>query len=177
MWAIHAAADGRLWYGGDLTHIGARRLSGFGRLSVADTVPPTVPGELTATSVLDDAVTLSWTASTDDRGLRHYAVLRDGIQVATTDSTTFVDTTVAPDTVYGYEVEAIDEQSNRSGPSSLLSVTTQPTIVLTDLIEPGAIWSIWTTGPTRRTPGASRRSTTAHGRAARPSSVTAMATR
>jgi chitodextrinase len=92
-----------------------------------DTQPPTAPTGLTATSVTHAAVSLSWGASTDDTGVAHYAVARDGVDIATTATTSYTDTTVSPSTAYTYVVHAVDAAGNRSAASNQVSVTTPAT--------------------------------------------------
>ncbi|MCF6737730.1 hypothetical protein E9565_21690, partial [Blastococcus sp. KM273129] len=69
---------------------------------------------------------MSWSASTDDVGVASYRVSRDGAVVAEAVSggTSFVDTTVAAGTEYGYTVSAVDAAGNRSAESAPVSVTT-----------------------------------------------------
>ncbi len=71
-----------------------------------------------------DELVLAWSASTDDVGVDHYVVYRDGVEVDTTTATSFTDATVEPDTMYGYTVVAVDAAGNASDPSDILSVTT-----------------------------------------------------
>src|ERR1022692_398477 len=91
-----------------------------------DTQPPTTPTGLTATSVTASAVSLSWTASTDNVGVAGYTVYRNGTAIGTTGgtTTTYTDSTVAPSTSYSYTVDAFDAAGNHSPQSSALPVTT-----------------------------------------------------
>jgi chitodextrinase len=89
-----------------------------------DTQPPSVPTGLMTTSVTSSSVGLSWSPSTDNVGVAGYDVLRNGAQVGTTSSTSFTDSTVAPNTTYQYSVEAFDAAGNNSGPGPSLPVTT-----------------------------------------------------
>ncbi len=92
-----------------------------------DTEPPTAPAGLAATSVTHAAVSLSWGASTDDVGVTHYAVARNGVDIATATGTSYTDTTVSPSTTYSYVVRAVDAAGNRSPASNEISVTTPAT--------------------------------------------------
>jgi len=94
-----------------------------------DTVAPTAPTNLTATAVSSNQVGLSWTASTDDVGVAGYQVLRGGVQVATTSSTSYTDNGVAGSMTYQYSVVATDEAGNVSGPSNTVTVTTSSTVL------------------------------------------------
>ena len=95
----------------------------------ADTVPPSAPVLATpqaSTSSAGPAVALSWTASTDDRGLAGYRVRRDGVVVSgdlAASALTWTDTSVQPSTTYAYAVEAFDAWGNAT-PSNIQSVTT-----------------------------------------------------
>jgi chitodextrinase len=89
-----------------------------------DTTPPSAPSGLVANAPSPLSVDLSWEPSTDDVGVSHYAVSRNGAQIGTTASTTYSDTTVAPGTTYGYSVTAHDAVGNASAPSPSVTATT-----------------------------------------------------
>ncbi|NND74103.1 MAG: hypothetical protein HKN44_03765 [Ilumatobacter sp.] len=46
-----------------------------------DTSPPRTPRDLAATLLPDDSVDLTWTASTDNVGVDHYIVFRNGVEI------------------------------------------------------------------------------------------------
>lgn len=107
------------------------RIRGLG-VSTADTAPPTVPANLTASDVQCNSVTLTWNASSDNVGVTEYRVYRDTILIATvlvavplTPTYTYTDTTVAASTSYTYSVSAVDAATNESSQQvPPLSVTT-----------------------------------------------------
>ncbi|MFF5296531.1 carbohydrate binding domain-containing protein [Paractinoplanes globisporus] len=92
-----------------------------------DTTAPSTPGGLTA-SVDHVTVTLSWTASTDDRGVTGYEITRSGgsggTVVLTSGYNTYIDGSLAPLTTYGYVVRAVDAAGNLSAAGNAKSVTT-----------------------------------------------------
>lgn len=90
----------------------------------ADTEPPTAPTGLTATPAGSTEVDLSWTGSTDNAGVDHYSIVRDGTQVAVTTGTTYADTTVSPSSTYAYSIVAVDVAGNTSAPSNTATATT-----------------------------------------------------
>jgi len=92
--------------------------------SQPDTTPPSAPTDLAASLVSASAVSLTWTASTDNVGVTGYLVLRNGAQIGTSSGTSYSDGSVAASTSYGYTIEAVDAAGNVSAPSSTLSVTT-----------------------------------------------------
>jgi chitodextrinase len=96
-----------------------------------DTIRPTAPSGLTATSVGTN-VNLAWTASSDDVGVFEYDVLRDGVVIGTSKSTSYSDTTVSPTTTYTYTVMARDASGNVSDPSNEAVITTPaaPTLLV-----------------------------------------------
>jgi glucose/arabinose dehydrogenase len=96
----------------------------------ADTVPPTAPSGL-AGSASGTTVTLKWTASTDNTGVRAYDIYRTGTKVGTVTgtatsapATTFVDSGLTATTAYQYYVVARDAQANVSARSNTATVTT-----------------------------------------------------
>ncbi|NGO67409.1 chitinase [Streptomyces sp. SB3404] len=78
---------------------------------------PSAPGTPTASDVTDTGVKLSWTAATDDKGVKNYDVLRDGQQVATVEGLNYTDSGLKPGTDYAYTVRARDT-ADQTGPSS-----------------------------------------------------------
>ncbi len=88
-----------------------------------DSQPPTAPGSLSAVPQGSTAVALSWTASSDNRGVAGYRVYRGGALVGATTSLAYNDAGLAPATTYSYEVIAFDAAGNVS-PAAAASATT-----------------------------------------------------
>jgi hypothetical protein len=82
-----------------------------------DSQAPTAPDALGHTFTPGGAVRLAWRQSSDNVGVRGYPVLRDGVQIATTTSTFFEDTTASAGS-HVYTVHADDAAGNRSAASS-----------------------------------------------------------
>ncbi|MFI6489837.1 glycosyl hydrolase family 18 protein [Streptomyces sp. NPDC050564] len=78
---------------------------------------PSAPGTPTASSITDTSVKLSWTAASDDKGIKNYDVLRDGAKVATVTTTSYSDTGLTAGTDYSYTVQARDT-ADQTGPAS-----------------------------------------------------------
>ena len=81
----------------------------------ADTTPPSSPASLSVSSVSQTAVSLSWSASTDDVGVSGYRLFRDGSQVGTSTTTSFSFTGLTCATTYTLGVAAVDAAGNASG--------------------------------------------------------------
>jgi chitinase len=79
--------------------------------------PPSAPGTPTASGITDTSVNLSWSAATDDKGVKNYDVLRDGAKVATVTGTSYTDTGLTAGTDYSYTVQARDT-ADQTGPAS-----------------------------------------------------------
>jgi Gametolysin peptidase M11 len=96
-----------------------------------DTVPPSPPADLTATGASATAVSLAWTAATDDVAVTGYRILRNGVVVANTTATAWTDTGRPPSTAAVYDVIALDRAANASAPAeatgATLPDTTPPT--------------------------------------------------
>lgn len=90
-----------------------------------DATPPSTPTGLSATAVSSSAISLSWTASTDNTAVAGYNVFRNGSLIATSTSTNYTDTGLAASTQYTYTVSAYDGQGNTSGLSTPATTTTQ----------------------------------------------------
>lgn len=98
-----------------------------------DTTAPSTPTGLSG-SASGTTVTLMWTASTDDVGVRAYDIYRDGTKVGSVTgtatlppNTTFVDSGLAGSTAYRYAVTARDAAGNTSAQSTAVAVTTAAT--------------------------------------------------
>jgi chitodextrinase len=110
----------------------------------ADTIPPSTPGTPTTISVTSSQVGLSWTASTDNVGVVGYRVVRDGSVIATVSGTSYTDTTVSPNTTYGYQVVAYDAAGNTAASGTLTVITPVAGALFSDGFETGDL-SQWTT--------------------------------
>jgi chitodextrinase len=97
---------------------------GWGGGTGGDTSPPTTPTGLVASNVSANEIDLSWTASSDNVGVAGYDVLRDGVQIGSSTTTSYTDLSVNPATTYQYQVRAVDDSENVSGLSNILTVTT-----------------------------------------------------
>lgn len=89
-----------------------------------DTTPPTAPTNLKSTEQSSTFITLAWTASTDDAGISHYEVLRNGVKVGSTIDKSFSDYELEADTEYQYVIRAVDTSGNYTD-SAAISTTTK----------------------------------------------------
>lgn len=96
-----------------------------GAAPVPDTTSPSIPTNLTATTVSYYQINLSWSASTDNVGVTGYRIYRGGIQIGTSTTATYSDVNASPSTTYTYTVSAYDSAGNISNQSSSASATTQ----------------------------------------------------
>ncbi len=94
-------------------------------LASSDTEAPSIPTGLTLNSISANAVSFSWTPSTDTQGtVVLYHILRDGSEIGTSTVASYTDNTVAADTGYVYNVTAEDNANNESAISANLNVDT-----------------------------------------------------
>lgn len=89
-----------------------------------DLTPPSVPTNVSAVGVSASQINVSWTASTDNVGVSGYKVYRNGVQVATTASTSYSDAGLSELTTYTYEISAYDAMGNESAKSTQATGTT-----------------------------------------------------
>lgn len=87
-----------------------------------DTQAPSTPTGVKAETG-SGKMSLSWTASTDNTEVKSYKVLRNGVLVGTSSTTTYVDLTAAADTKYSYQVQAVDAAGNVSPASAAITAT------------------------------------------------------
>lgn len=78
---------------------------------------PSAPGTPAASNITDTSVKLTWTAATDDKGIKNYDVKRDGTTVATVTGLTYTNTGLTAGTDYTYTVVARDT-IDQTGPAS-----------------------------------------------------------
>ncbi|MEU9477065.1 glycoside hydrolase family 18 chitinase [Streptomyces sp. NPDC048191] len=78
---------------------------------------PSAPGTPTASGITDTSAKLSWSAATDDKGVKNYDVLRDGKVVGTVTTTSYTDSGLTAGTDYSYTVQARDT-ADQTGPVS-----------------------------------------------------------
>lgn len=91
----------------------------------SDTTPPSIPTDLFANAISSAQIDLAWSASTDNRAVAGYRVLRNDSQIATlADVTEFEDTGLNASTEYAYTIEAMDGAGNISGQSAVAIATT-----------------------------------------------------
>jgi hypothetical protein len=66
----------------------------------AENTAPTIPGNLNASAVSGTQINLSWTASSDNTGVRGYGIYRDGVLINTVEKNTlsYSDTNLVPST-------------------------------------------------------------------------------
>src|SRR3989344_5467863 len=114
-------------------------LSGGG-CCITDTTPPSIPTNLSATSLPTSQIGLSWSSSADNVGVTGYRVERctgstctNFVQIAVPTVTSYVDSSITLATTYRYRVRAVDAAGNLSGYSSIISITSDSAL-------PGTVW-------------------------------------
>ncbi|EJR28446.1 MULTISPECIES: lytic polysaccharide monooxygenase [Bacillus cereus group] len=114
-----------------------------------DTEAPTIPTKLEATADTTK-IKLKWEASTDNVGVSHYNVYRNGEKLAPVTETEFEDVNLTPETEYTYEVSAVDKSGNESAKTMPLRIKTEKTPDL-DTEAPTAPTSLHSMGETETT--------------------------
>jgi len=115
---------------------------------VTETTPPSTPTGLTAASVGEDFVNLTWTPSTDNVAVAGYRLLKGGMVIDASPTNSALDTDVAPNTRYTYQVSAYDTSGNKSAASANYSVWTLPLRPTLSTIVPNKAAGVWhTSGP------------------------------
>ncbi|QRK13019.1 PHB depolymerase family esterase [Archangium violaceum] len=104
---------------------------GLDGAAAPDDQPPSTPADLTAPAWTSNSVSLNWSLSTDNVGVSGYDILRapgaaggSFVQVATSPTTSFVNSGLSPNTTYRYQVRARDAAGNASLVSNTVTVTT-----------------------------------------------------
>ncbi|NOU69136.1 hypothetical protein GC096_34545 [Paenibacillus sp. LMG 31461] len=107
-----------------------------------DTTAPTPPANVTAVSPYATRVDLTWDASIDNAGVSGYTIYRNGVEIATlnTTVTTYTDLAVSGPTAYTYMIKAFDPAGNSA--SSTVSLTTSDIIFYEGFESGNSIWTI-----------------------------------
>ncbi len=138
VWALHGDDNGCLWVGGDISRIttvagGNRAAGGFAKFCEdnggVDSQAPVAPTNLVQTRAEDHKIVIRWDRASDNVGVDHYEISRDGTVIATkADSGSglywFTDVSLSVGTEYQYEVVAVDGVGNRSAAATLSAATT-----------------------------------------------------
>jgi len=96
----------------------------LGVTGAPDVTPPSQPQDLIANAVSTSQINLTWTASTDNVSVLAYRIYKDGIFIATSSLTNYSSTGLSADTLYTYNVSAVDTSYNESAQSSNASAQT-----------------------------------------------------
>ena len=87
-----------------------------------DTTAPTAPTNLAESNTTITSVDLSWTASTDNIGVKNYSIYKDDTALVTTSSVTHTVSGLTANTTYAFKVKARDAAGNESGFSNVINV-------------------------------------------------------
>lgn len=91
--------------------------------SSVDSSPPSAPGSLSASGQGQNSVTISWAASSDNRGVVGYKTFLNGSQAGSTGSTSYTFGGLSCGTNYTFAISAYDAAGNDSGQSSIQTST------------------------------------------------------
>lgn len=124
-----------------------------GTTPVPDTIAPTAPTNVAASTITTTSLNLSWTASTDNLSVTGYDVYMNGILKTTVTSTSASITGLTPATTYSFYVIAKDLAGNNSASSTTLNSTTNsldttaptsPTNLVASTITANSLQLTWT---------------------------------
>lgn len=118
-----------------------------------DPVPPTAPGNLRVTDRTGDAVTLAWSASTDDVGVVGYEVFQDGAKVKDVAETSATIDGVPIGQPVTFKVRAIDQQGLPSPFSDEVTIPADVSDPLQFALKGSSQLRTLTTGPVPVTGG------------------------
>ncbi|MBI9041999.1 endonuclease [Lutibacter sp.] len=96
---------------------------------VADTEAPTAITDLNAASITNTTASLSWSASTDNVGVSHYDIYKNGVFLAATATNSYNVTGLIANTSYHFTVYAKDAAGNTSEVSNTVTITTTNTSI------------------------------------------------
>jgi chitodextrinase len=88
-----------------------------------DLTAPTMPTAFTATALSASDIALSWRPSTDNMGVTGYTIYRDGQEIGTVTTSSYLDTGLTTSTSYLYYVDAFDAAGNLSAKNGVSVIT------------------------------------------------------
>lgn len=92
---------------------------------ISDATPATVPGDISATDVTTDSITLSWGASADPQsGVTRYNIERNGVFLRSVIGTTMTDQGLGDGLEYTYRVSAVNGAGLESPPGAAATIST-----------------------------------------------------
>ncbi|WP_226294326.1 fibronectin type III domain-containing protein [Aquimarina algicola] len=89
-----------------------------------DTQAPTIPQNLTASSVRETSVVLSWDASSDNIEVTGYDIYQDNVRLGAVSGTATTIPNLSANTTYQFKIKAKDAAGNISDFSATINVTT-----------------------------------------------------
>ena len=92
-------------------------------VTTKDGTEPTTPTGLTAEVLTATQIALVWELASDNVGVASYRILRNGVQTGTSTQPRFTDTKAVQNTLYRYQVVALDAAGNISAPSAAVEAT------------------------------------------------------
>ena len=93
-------------------------------ITIADTIAPSTPTNLTASGTSQTTTNLSWTASTDNSSVTGYDVYKGVTLLGTVTANSYVVTGLTATTAYTFSVRAKDAVGNVSPSSDTVNITT-----------------------------------------------------
>lgn len=96
----------------------------WGIFTTQDDEAPTTPTNVTVTNITTNALSVSWSASTDNESVSGYEVLLNDNLAGETSNTTFNVQNLVPNTDYAVTIVAKDVAQNRSTPSTAVNIKT-----------------------------------------------------
>lgn len=90
-----------------------------------DTEPPTTPTNFRTENVRGTFLTLKWNQSTDNKGISHYKITRNGQPLITLPNTAtqLAEINLSTSTRYEYTIEAFDTSGNKSQAATTITIT------------------------------------------------------
>jgi PQQ-dependent dehydrogenase (s-GDH family) len=97
-------------------------------VTTPDTQAPTIPSNLTATSITQTSMTLNWNASTDNIGVSGYDVYQDNVKInaSLVTGTSYNVTGLSASSTYAFYIKAFDAAGNNSNSNTSNFTTLAP---------------------------------------------------
>jgi chitodextrinase len=130
-WSSTSATDGSHTLVTEATNAAGQTTSAQESFNVANhtcSSAPSAPAGLKASANGEEAMSLSWSASTASTGcsISGYKVYRNGTLVGSPTTPSYADSGLTPDTIYQYYVESVDNGGHTSSASGTVSGSTAP---------------------------------------------------
>ena len=108
---------------------GSFPIFGVAEAATSDRTAPSIPSKLQMTGKSSSTISLSWTKSKDNKGVKGYNIYQNKKLIGNTASTKYIVKKLDSNKSYSFFIKALDFSGNVSGTSNVIKVTTAKLVI------------------------------------------------